>query len=345
MNQTLLTMLRCPVTRSTLQLQVISKSGDEILEGILRANKHWFYPIIGGIPRLFIEAYDEYKSFFLQHLPEYEQMSKSIELNYAGLIEYSRKKNRRTRKSFSFEWSFFDYEKDKTWDADQQAMLNRFLVEANEDSHSISGKLIFDAGCGNGLLDQLLAAKNAMVVAMDFSNSIERAFQKNAHPNVHFIQGDVQFPPVVFEKFDIVHCSGVLIHTNNTELSFSCIEPCVKEKGKLSVWLYHPRKDVIHNLFNFIRRFTSKLPITLQYYLYLVTLLPISYVIKRLKGNKQNVREMKIEILDWFTPEFRWEHSQDEAASWFYKRNYSTVSVTTTEKFGFNITGIKNPRN
>jgi hypothetical protein len=151
----------------------------------------------------------------------------------------------------------------------------------------------------------------------------------------------VQFPPVAFEKFDIVHSSGVLICTNNTELSFSCIEPCVKPGGKLSVWLYHPRKDFIHNLFNYIRRFTSRLPLRLQYYLYAVTIFPLSFMVKRLKGNKQNPREMMIDILDWFSPEFRWEHEADEAASWFYKRKYSSVQVTTKDLFGYNIIGEK----
>ena len=176
---------------------------------------------------------------------------------------------------------------------------------------------------------------------MDFSNSIEKAYLRNQFSHVHFIQGDVQFPPVAFNYFDIVHCSGVLIHTNNTELSFSCIEPVVKKGGKLSVWLYHRRKDFIHNLFNKIRRVTSKLPLKLQYYLYLITIFPVSFIIKRLKGNKENSGEMMVAILDWFSPEFRWEHDHEEAAAWFYKRDYTAVKITTDEVFGFNITGEK----
>ena len=206
---------------------------------------------------------------------------------------------------------------------------------------SLKGKIIFDAGCGNGVLDQYIAQTGARVIAMDFSQSIERASELNNHANTQFIEGDVQFPPVAFHYFDIVHCSGVLIHTNNTELSFSCIEPCVRVGGKLSVWLYHPRKNFIHRLFNFIRKGTSKLPIRLQYYLYCITIFPVTFIIKRLKGNKQNSREMMIDILDWFSPEFRWEHEPSEAASWFYKRNYNPVHITTTSTFGFNIIGIK----
>jgi SAM-dependent methyltransferase len=201
---------------------------------------------------------------------------------------------------------------------------------------------VFDAGCGNGLLNQLMAEAGITVLGMDLSESIVRAFQHNPHQNAMFIQGDVQYPPVLAGAFDIVHCSGVLICTNNTELSFSCIDPCVKEEGKLSVWLYHPRKNLSHNLSNFLRRFTSKLPVKFQYYLYLFTFFPLSYVLKRLKGNKQNAREMMIDILDWFSPQYRWEHTPKEAENWFLKRNYRQVRITTKDIFGFNIIGIKN---
>jgi hypothetical protein len=50
---------------------------------------------------------------------------------------------------------------------------------------------------------------------------------------------------------------------------------------------------------------------------------------------------MMIDILDWFTPEFRWEHDHEEVRAWFSKRNYTNVRVTTNEVFGFNITGEK----
>src|SRR5438045_4513302 len=118
------------------------------------------------------------------------------------------------------------------------------------------------------MLNQYIAEAGATVIGMDFSLSIQKANDQNTSKSSFFIQGDVQFPPVAFEYFDIVHCSGVLIHTNNTELSFSCIEPCVKKGGKLSVWLYHPRKNFIHKFFNFTRKFTSRLPARVQYYLY-----------------------------------------------------------------------------
>jgi hypothetical protein len=50
---------------------------------------------------------------------------------------------------------------------------------------------------------------------------------------------------------------------------------------------------------------------------------------------------MMIDILDWLTPEFRWEHEHDEATTWFSKRNYELVKTTTSSRFGFNIIGTK----
>ena len=349
MHEHLLKLLRCPVTRTSLRLEVISKSKktfnevekDIIYEGILFAEQDWFYPIVDGIPRLIVEAFIDYEEFLNRYLPGFTERKTHLIQKYQGLIKYVVKKNSHTKKSFTQEWDIFNFQNDKTWGLPVEGMITRFLTETNETENDIRGKLIFDAGCGNGLLNQMIARKGGKILAMDFSKSIERAFRENTEIGAWFIQGDVQFPPVIFNSFDIVHSSGVLIHTNNTELSFSCLDPCVKSFGKLSVWLYHPRKDTIHKLFNFIRKFSSRLPLKLQYYLYRFTLFPITFVVKRLKGNRQNSREMMIEILDWFTPEFRWEHRHDEAASWFYKRNYDSVKITTRDLFGFNIMGVK----
>ena len=350
MQEKLIPLLSCPVTRGPLSLQVISRSTkiyngrtEEIIwEGILfNKDKEWFYPVVDGIPRLLVEAFIDYAPFLQKHLPDFQERKDALENKYGKLIRYVVKKNRRTKKSFGQEWKIFNYQEDKTWDAGKSEMMQRFLKETDENPISVKGKLVFDAGCGNGLLNQLMAEAGITVVGMDLSESIVRAFQNNQQGNALFIQGDVQFPPVAAESFDLVHCSGVLICTNNTELSFSCIDPCVKTGGKLSVWLYHPRNNLSHNLSNFVRKFTSKLPIKLQYYLYLLTFFPLSYVMKRLKGNKQNAREMMIDILDWFSPEYRWEHTPDEAKSWFLKRNYREVRATTNDIFGFNIIGIK----
>lgn len=342
--------MRCPVTRSSLELQVITKGKkiysqietEIITEAILWSPDGLFYPVIKGVPRLLAEATSDYEAFLKMHIPDFNNRKNNFSKNHIDVIEYAAKKNKRTKKSFELEWSLFNYEHDKTWDADTTEMVNRFLQETDETPDSLKRKFIFDVGCGNGLLDSLLARYDASVIAMDLSQSVEKAFEQNSEKNIFFIQGDVQFPPVAFAQFDIVHCSGILMHTNNTESSFANIEPCVKNGGKLSVWLYHPREDFIHNLFNKIRNLTSTLPLKMQYYLYLFTLFPVSFIIKKMKGSKQNAREVMVNILDWFTPQFRREHEHSEVKCWFEKRGYDNIKITTDELFGFNMTGVKN---
>lgn len=346
---TLLPFLVCPVTRSELTPAMLSFSRklyigiekEVIWDGILYAQNGWFYPIIDGIPRLQAEAFLDYETFLRNKMPDYRERKKNLLAAHKDFLDYVVKKNKRTKESFELEWSLFDYKSDKTWELKGEDLLNRFLAETNETKDGLKGKLIFDAGCGNGQLNQYIAKSGAIVIGMDFSKSIERAYNENQEENAHFLQGDIQFPPLRFNQFDIVHSSGVLICTNNTERSFACIETCVKKEGLLSVWLYHPRKNFIHNLFNFIRRFTSKLPLKFQYNLYRFTIFPVSFLVKRLKGNRQNTREMMVSIMDWFSPEYRWEHTHEEAAGWFYKRDYKNVKITTTDTFGFNIIGIK----
>ncbi|PWT96643.1 MAG: hypothetical protein C5B52_15245 [Bacteroidetes bacterium] len=342
-------LLICPASLSPLKLSVFTyrtrNFGEQILqipwEGILYAEKDWFYPVIDGVPRLIIESFLDYEDFFKSKMEDYHEKKKKILSKHGDFIKTIIKKNTRTKKSFELEWGLFDYKEDKTWDAPSDALLGRFLEETNETRESLNGKIIFDAGCGNGQLNSSIARCGALVIGVDLSKSVVRAFQNNDHPGAFFIQGDIQYPPLKRRCFDLVHSSGVLIHTTNTKFSFECIEKCVNDGGKLSVWLYHPRKNSIHKFFNFVRGFTSKLPLRFQYYLYKFTLFPVSYVVKRSKGNKQSAREMMIDILDWFTPEFRWEHSESEVTIWYEEKFYKKISVTTKSLFGFSIIGTR----
>ena len=131
---------KMPVTRSSLQIDVISKSKkkfdqveeDIIQQGILFSDDDWFYPIVGSIPRLLIEAFYDYADFFRKNHPDYEHRKSVLERKYDWLLKYVIKKNSRTKQSFSREWSIYKYDSDKTWDLDQSGMLVRFLKEMDE---------------------------------------------------------------------------------------------------------------------------------------------------------------------------------------------------------------------
>jgi len=342
--------LRCPVFRCPLRLETIDlkekKFGNDkqqiVWTGLLFPETGpFFYPIINGVPRLLVEAFLDYPDFFKEHLPDFQRRTDEIKGNFKGLIQQVISKNAKTKKSFSQEWDLYQYETDKTWDLEHEKLVSRFCKETRLTEEELTGKWIFDAGCGNGYLNIELGKSGAFVASMDFSLSVERAYLLNNQKNVFFIQGDVEFPPFPFQFFDIVHSSGVLIATQRTELSLSDIDPCVKIGGILSTWSYQPNANNIHNVFNFIRNYSSKLPLSFQFYLYAMTLLPVSFVIKKIKGNPQNWREMMIDILDWFSPGNRWEHEISEVSAWFRKRNYTRIKTTDNNMWGFNLVGVK----
>jgi 2-polyprenyl-3-methyl-5-hydroxy-6-metoxy-1,4-benzoquinol methylase/uncharacterized protein YbaR (Trm112 family) len=340
------------MTRSDLRLEIVNKGKKKfdgveeefIEEGVLYADELWVYPIIKGIPRLTVEALFEYDTFLQQHVNNFAHRRAQLLSAYKSLILQAEAKNRRTTKSFAKEWSFFNYEEDKTWGANRAEMFTRFLDESDETEASLKGKWIFNAGCGNGLSDIILAKKGINIIAMDLGKSIERAFAYNDSKNICFVQGDVQMPPVAFQAFDIVVSSGVLHHTNNTELSFSCITPMVKDGGKVSIWLYTPRPALVDKILHYIRRFTSKLPLNLQYLFYAIFIFPFSYIGNKLRGNKLNAREQMINIYDSLSCEYCWLHQPEEVAQWYTKRLFADTKVTTTDRWGFNIIGVKQPQ-
>ena len=340
MQEAFISLLSCPFQQGSLRLQVIRKT-EEIVEGLLWTEAGIFYPIIESIPRLIPEAIFDYQEFLREHIPDFDQRLRNLPASYLEWARRCERKNSRTKKSFSMEWSIFDYEKDKTWDADSQSMLQRFLKETDMKEDGLQGIRILDAGCGNGLLDGLLASKDSMVLAMDLSPAISEAHKKNSNKNILFVQGDIDFPPIVSSQFYIVQCSGGLVHTADPKWAFDRMDRCVATGGKLSIWLYHKRKDSIHRLLLGIRKFTSKWPIRLQYYFYLISIFPLSFIVKRLKGNPQNAREIMLQILDFFSPEFRWEFDHNEVMGWFREKGYDGVVITTDELFGFNLTGLK----
>lgn len=352
MQDKLLSLLRCPLSREVLDCTVIARqmrhysdgsSENEVWTGVLRSPLGFIFPIKDGIPRLLVEAFVDYADFLKPLVPDYDAISKKLYADYPDIIRYARRKNQRTKDSFAFEWSILDYDTDKVWHHNRAEMTRFFFEESAETPESIKGKVVLDAGSGHGILSQCIASESQnTVVGLEMSLAVERAYSENKDARVLFVQGDLMYPPLQFASFDLVHSSGVIHHTHNTELSFSIIHELVKPKGKLCVWLYHPINTFVHKCFTTARPLTCRLPLRVQYGLYFVTLYPWVYLVKKvIKRKPTNRREIMIDLMDGLSPEYRYEHSTREAASWYSKRNYSNVITSTTNWWGFSIVGEK----
>jgi 2-polyprenyl-3-methyl-5-hydroxy-6-metoxy-1,4-benzoquinol methylase len=92
----------------------------------------------------------------------------------------------------------------------------------------LEDKVILDAGCGNGTLSAGLAERGATVVALDLSESVLQADSRLAHPRLHFVQGDLFFPPLRQQVFDAIYSCGVFHHTPDTRRCFDALVRTLK---------------------------------------------------------------------------------------------------------------------
>jgi len=351
MQYELLDFIKCPITKGTLRFQLISESEKsysdsqitEIFEGLLFSETGFVFPIIDGIPRMLIESIYDYADFLQKHLPAFQTTKEHLENNFKGLLSYCVNKNKKTKSSFEFEWNFLNpAKKDRIWHDDYSKFPTIFMNEVGEGLTYFKDKIIIDAGCGHGIMTAEIAGFSKIAIGVELSKAVENAYVRNKHKNAWYLQGDLQFLPFENFTFDVLYSSGVIHHTNNTELSLSLIEPILKKGGKICLWLYHPQKKIIHNFILFLRKATSKMPLKLSFILLLIFVFPFTFLFKKIKGkNPPNYREEIIDLLDGFTPEFRFEVSHDLAAIWLSVRKYDNIKITTVNEFGFSIAGEK----
>jgi SAM-dependent methyltransferase len=343
-----LSYLRCPISRQELEIKVIETKQKqyihnlitEVHTAILYSPIGFVFPVINGIPRMQIESIISFDFFWKTNLPNYEEIKYRLLNEYGDIIKACYKKNEATRKSFSFEWSLLKRDNsDKIWHNTRPEMQTELLAEI--DQTDLNNKLIVDIGCGHGVSSSIMADLGATVVGLDLSFSIEEAYEHLQNPNIFLIQADLQFPPLENKCFDIVYSSGVIHHTNNTELSFGVIQNLVKLQGNVTIWLYHPIQSFIHNTVLFIRKISVHIPPRLLFWIFLFTLLPMYKVVLFFKGKKFGWREIMIDLLDAFTPRYRYEHSHNESLCWYAKMGFEKTKVTNTNLFGFSISGIK----
>ena len=295
--------------------------GQEIIKGTLQCVCGREYPIIRGIPRFLPEA-----------------MKADIE---------------KTQKTFSYEWKMFRFD-ERNWGQDIEFRKNLFLQGMGAKPNDLQGKLILDAGCGSGILSIEMAKSFGMeVVALDLAYGVENAYHHNDNPFVHLIQGSVLELPFHERSFDYLYCAGVLVHLPDTKTGFLSIIPKLKHGGRCFIWVYHPIDSTYHPanrskmiIYDSIRKYvTSRLPIHIQYYLYLsfISLFLVKQKIESLIGHRKYAyvtwREKMQNLFDSFSPIYVNRHKPEEIIDWYQKEGFSNVQLSDIGPFGFGIRG------
>ena len=139
MHPWLLDLLVCPECRSALRLDAKERSGEDVRTGTLTCASGHVFEITNGVPR------------FVKHDLDADQA--------------------RTRDSFGDEWTRLYPEHGHTT-PEWQAERDIFLEYTRTVPSDFRGKLVLDAGCGNGRYAKLTNDWGARVVAVDISAAV-----------------------------------------------------------------------------------------------------------------------------------------------------------------------------
>ena len=132
------------------------------------------------------------------------------------------------------------WDQDATGPASYQG--HRLVVAAIDELNSQRVDAIIDAGCGTGLVGELLRAKTGHLVGVDMSDAmLAQAQRKNIYDELH--RGDlVEYLDCHPRSCDVISSAATLIHFGNLNPVFGAAARCLRPGG-LFVFTVFPNDD------------------------------------------------------------------------------------------------------
>jgi SAM-dependent methyltransferase/uncharacterized protein YbaR (Trm112 family) len=357
MQTRLLQWLRCPVCGATLTLTALEPADEphDVETGLLACEGGHLYPVMGGVPRMLPDALEEHHAVLRPHLATLPPAVRDAVTSGLGATHRKHRGSDRTRENFSLEWERHE-PGDHTWGIPLADRVRWYLVDPIRIApEELRGKVLLDAGCGNGSQSTAYTELGLEVIALDVSSGVElgHAFRHRfagADPDrVHFVQGDLNAPPIAPGTIDIIHSAGVLHHAGpRTDVVFRGLTPLLRPGGTFYVWLYK-YEPVVTPVVNGLRFVTTRLPPAV--FSRLATLLAplfqlFCWLVNRLGIRAYPVlsrREAALSLMDIFGAPYANYHSYDEVREWFESEGFGEVWPCNDDRRGFGTCGRLQP--
>jgi SAM-dependent methyltransferase/uncharacterized protein YbaR (Trm112 family) len=305
-----------------------------VLSGVLpcgTAGCGAWYPVIRGIPRMLPpELREALTDDFVREFRTRLEASGVALAPAAPAEDPLEGLKRHTIRNFGFEW--LEYAR-FGWDdpvhniAYEEALFRRkALLEPGE----IAGKLVLDAGCGNGRYTHWAAQYGARVLGVDLGDGVESAaVNTRGQPNVQIVQGDIFRLPFAPGTFDAIFSIGVLMHTGNAKRATAALATLVRPGGTVTVHLYG-KGNVFYEVVDWsLRRWTTQMSIER---LQGVTrgLFRVRQALERIRLDRMVNRFIRIGphphiIFDWYAAPIATHHTYPEVLSWFAEMRVPVV--------------------
>lgn len=109
----------------------------------------------------------------------------------------------------------------------------------------LSGKRVWEAGCGNGYFARMLAREGARVSGLDMEPrliNMAEAMEQEQRLGIAYRRGNIAVPPYPDDSFDIVTCISVLMHCDLMSIERFLLSAMrtLRPSGKLLISIPHP---------------------------------------------------------------------------------------------------------
>lgn len=310
-------------------------------------NDHWF-PVVRGIPRMLTDALQDNWPLiegYLSGSPLRDKLTDRVSSDPRPPSE-----DTRTRQHFSLEWKQHELG-DRTWGIDLERRVEEyFLRPLRLTPAELEGATVLDAGCGNGSQAVAYTEFGPEVVAIDMSSGVEHghAFRRiwpRARPDrVHFVQANLQQPPLAEGSMDVIHSAGVLHHTSDTHRSFRILCPLLRPGGLFYVWVYS-YEPLVTPVVNAIRSVTTRLSPTAMEKAARIMAPAFQQFCRITNGigirsyPPMKRREAALALMDIFGPPFAHYHSIEEVERWFQQADFDATWDCNVSRRGFGLCG------
>jgi SAM-dependent methyltransferase/uncharacterized protein YbaR (Trm112 family) len=299
MKKRVLQWLCCPQCKSSLELDVKTEAGGEVLEGELSCRScQKRFSILGGIPRFVVGD------------------------GYAA--------------TFSFEWIRHRLTQLDTKTSHESEAV--FALKTGWSKPDLDGKVVLDVGCGMGRFLDVAGRWGGEVIGIDLSYAVDAAYQNiGRRANVHIIQADIFALPIATASIERIYSIGVLHHTPDCRRGFEQLPPLLSPGGKIAIWVYSDHNPLFNYTSGHYRRFTTRLPQRLLYglcyvavpFYYLFKLPFFGIILNHLLPMSLHPkwRWRVLDTFDWYSPRYQSKHSYPEVVEWFKQAGLVSIEI------------------
>jgi ubiquinone/menaquinone biosynthesis C-methylase UbiE/uncharacterized protein YbaR (Trm112 family) len=345
----------CPECASDLSLGIFNKNEEEIIDGVFRCkNCSNYYFVINYIPRFLPINLISKSSTFINFFQIYSKKLGKLNIQFDKCQNNSLSEDYQIRSKtieyFGYEWDRFInwgwIKEDEILIKDRikyeggfiSNTINAFKTKSliNEDDLT-NGKLILDAGCGNGRFSNQAAKYDGEVIGVDIGTGAVEAAYKNTRErkNIHIIQGDLFKLPFKNGVFNTAFSIGVLMHTGDAPKTFETISRHIKVGGVFTAHVYQKLNPIWEINDRLIRMITTKMSVKSNIY-FANFMAKIGRLVSKMGlFNTVNlflrVQPTLIHMYDWYSAPVASHHTYEEVNRWFFKNNFEIIGTKESE--------------